>query len=123
MDTIVMRVELHDYINHADEKEIELLYTMWSNTVLYKYEWWEDEELVAELDKRSAALESGEDKGKTWEEVREHLIKRIKRVKGSAQITVSLNNLLLKYIFKSFLTAVQLNICPCHLVLQLMVAR
>jgi len=42
---------------------------------------------------------------------------------GSAQITVSLNNLLPKYIFKSILTAVQLNIGPCHLVLQFMVAR
>jgi len=46
-----------------------------------------------------------------------------KRSAGSAQIIVSLNNLLPKYIFKSFLTAVQLNICPCHLVLQLIVAR
>jgi len=73
-----MRVELHDYINHADEKELELLYTMWSNTALDKYEWWNDEELIAELDKSSAALESGGDKGKTWEEVKEVLLNRLR---------------------------------------------
>ena len=79
MDAIVMRVELHDYINHADEKELELLYTMWSNKVLDKYEWWKDEELVAELDRQSAALDSKEEPSISWEEVKEVLSKRLSK--------------------------------------------
>jgi len=42
-----MRIELQDYINNADDKEIEIMYTMLQNKVLERYEWWNDEDLMA----------------------------------------------------------------------------
>lgn len=44
-----------------------------------RYEWWNDEEMLAELDRRSADLKSGKDKGITLEEVKERLAKRTKK--------------------------------------------
>jgi len=73
MDRALMKVELHDHINRADDKELELMYFMWLNNEHSTCEWWKDEEFVAELERRSAALESGEDKGVPWEEVMEKL--------------------------------------------------
>jgi hypothetical protein len=39
------------------------------------YKWWEDEGLIAELDKRSADLKSGKDKGILWEDAKRQLLK------------------------------------------------
>ena len=42
------------------------------------YEWWNDEEMMAELNRRSADLRSGKDPGVTLEEVKERLKSRLK---------------------------------------------
>src|ERR1700692_579083 len=47
------------------------------NTELY--EWWNDEEKMAELDKRFEDLKSGKDKGFTWEESKAHLKNSLKK--------------------------------------------
>ncbi len=74
-----MKIELHDHINRADDKELELMYFMWLNNEFSKFEWWKDDELMAELDRRSAALKSGEDNGVPWEEVMGKLSNRLKK--------------------------------------------
>lgn len=43
------------------------------------YEWWNDEEMVAELDRRSEDLRSGKVKGIPWEEVKKDLLARVKK--------------------------------------------
>jgi hypothetical protein len=43
------------------------------------YEWWNDEDMVAELDKRAADLKSGKDPGFTIEESIIHLKSRLKK--------------------------------------------
>jgi hypothetical protein len=62
MDPEVLRVELHHYIDNASHQELEEFYAI-INSETASYEWWKDEELVAELQQRSADLKSGKDKG------------------------------------------------------------
>ena len=44
-----------------------------------RYEWWNDEEMMAELDRRSADLRSGKVKGISLEESKAYLLSRFKR--------------------------------------------
>jgi putative addiction module component (TIGR02574 family) len=44
-----------------------------------RYEWWNDEEMVAELDRRSEELRSGKVKGIPWEDVKARLLSRSKK--------------------------------------------
>jgi acyl-CoA reductase-like NAD-dependent aldehyde dehydrogenase len=44
-----------------------------------RYEWWNDEEMMAELDRRFEDLKSGKDKGFTLEESKAHLMARLKK--------------------------------------------
>jgi hypothetical protein len=44
-----------------------------------RYEWWNDEEMIAELDRRSADLRSGKVKGISLEESKAYLLSRLKR--------------------------------------------
>lgn len=37
-------------------------------------QWWNDEQFIAELDKRSADLKSGKDKGISWNELKKELL-------------------------------------------------
>lgn len=37
-------------------------------------QWWNDEPFIAELDKQSADLKSGRDKGVTWDELKRELL-------------------------------------------------
>ena len=78
MDTLTIRQKLHDLIDTADDEKVEEMFIKLIDDTDQPYEWWKDEELVAELDRRSAALESGEDKGIPWEDVKARLLKRHK---------------------------------------------
>ena len=51
MDTTLLRQKLHDYINMAQEKKLEAIYTILESEIEAS-NWWEDKEFVAELDKR-----------------------------------------------------------------------
>lgn len=55
------------------------MYTVFLNKVLEPYEWWNDEEMMAELERRSATLKSGEDKGVSLEEAMAQLTARINK--------------------------------------------
>jgi putative addiction module component (TIGR02574 family) len=68
MDTGAIRHELHDYIDKATDKRVEEIYAIVKGDNSETHNWWEDEELVEELERRSADLKSGKDKGVTLEE-------------------------------------------------------
>jgi len=78
MDTLTIRQKLHAIIDKADDKKVEEMFIKLIDDTQPSSEWWRDEELVAELNRRSAALESGEDKGIPWEDVKARLLKRHK---------------------------------------------
>jgi hypothetical protein len=67
-----VREQLHQLINVISEKKLRALYQLLKEEEVEEYEWWKDEEFVAELERRSEALENGTDKGITLEEFREH---------------------------------------------------
>jgi putative addiction module component (TIGR02574 family) len=78
MDTLTIRQKLYEYIKVADDDKVEAIYTIIKDDVSIPYEWWNDDKLVAELDRRSADLKSGKDKGVAWEEVKARLLSRSK---------------------------------------------
>jgi len=78
MDTLTIRQKLHDLIDTANDEKVEEMFIKLIDDTDQPYEWWKDVKLIAELDRRSAALESGEDKGIPWEDVKARLLKRHK---------------------------------------------
>ena len=78
MDTLTIRQKLHDLIDTANDEMVEEMFIKLIDDTDQPYEWWKDVKLIAELDRRSAALESGEDKGIPWEDVKARLLKRHK---------------------------------------------
>lgn len=63
MDTATLKQKLHDYINTAEDKKLEAIYTILENEI-EEGNWWDDKELMAELDDREA--ESLRDDVKTY---------------------------------------------------------
>jgi putative addiction module component (TIGR02574 family) len=76
IDTVMIKHELHDYIDNATDERLEEVYVMLKGNNAENYKWWEDKELVAELERRSADLKSGKDKGVPWEEVKQRLLNK-----------------------------------------------
>lgn len=68
MSLTEIREQLHKYIDQADDKKIQAIYTMVEDDI-HHTDVWNDESFVYELEKRVAEIESGEVKGHTWEEV------------------------------------------------------
>jgi len=57
---------------------VEAIYSSINNQVGKSYKWWQDEDLIADLDRRYADLKSGKDKGMSLEQATEHLLNRLK---------------------------------------------
>jgi len=74
MNTSTIRQKLYEYIRVADDKKVKAIYTMIESDVNELYEWWNDKDLIAELDSRSADLKSGKDVGYSWDEVKKELV-------------------------------------------------
>ncbi len=70
MTTTVIREKLHDYIDIADSKKLEAIYSMIEDGVLENVGVWENEEFLNEFDRRFEELESGKVKGITLEELK-----------------------------------------------------
>ena len=67
MTTAAIREKLHEYINVADDKKVEAIYTMFEGE-LTTLDIWEDEGFLNELDRRMNELKSGKVKPVTLEE-------------------------------------------------------
>ncbi|GAA0543780.1 addiction module protein [Chitinophaga japonensis] len=83
MNTAAIRQKLYEYIRVADEKKVKAIFTMVEDEVNKVNNWWEDEAVVNELEKRSEALKSGKDKGTTWEAAKKRILD--KRAKAGGQ--------------------------------------
>ena len=69
MTTASIRHKLYDYIRVADDKKLHSIYNLLESEIEHANEWWKNKEFVAELDRRYEAMESGEDKGVTMEQL------------------------------------------------------
>lgn len=74
MNTATIRQKLYDYIKVADDKKVKAIYTIIESDISEMTNWWNDEKLIEELDKRSTDLKSGKDQGVNWEELKRELI-------------------------------------------------
>ena len=52
MNTATIRERLYDYIRMADDKKIKAIYTILEDTITEKAEWWEDNRVVGEFQKK-----------------------------------------------------------------------
>ena len=64
-----LRDKLYDYIRVADDKKLYAIYSLLENEIEATNEWWKDKKLIAELDRRYHAMETGADKGITVEQL------------------------------------------------------
>jgi len=76
MDTSLIRQKLFEYIRTADDNKVKAIYTIIENNMhVEDYEWWNDNQFIEQLDRISAELRSGKDKGYSWENLKNELLK------------------------------------------------
>jgi hypothetical protein len=73
MNTATIRQKLYEYIKVADDKKVKAIYTIVEDEINELHEWWNDKKMIDELDRRSADLKSGKDKGIEWVELKNDL--------------------------------------------------
>lgn len=73
MDTTTIRQKLFDYIRKADDNKVKAIYAIVEGEIDQVSEWWNDKELMSELEKRSADLKNGKDEGVTWTDLKNGL--------------------------------------------------
>jgi len=74
MNTATIRKKLYEYIRVADDRKVRAIYTIIENDVIEPYEWWNDSELLTELDHRSEQIKSGNDPGMLWEDAKKEIL-------------------------------------------------
>lgn len=85
MGEAALRNKLYDYIRVADDKKLKAIYELLGHEIDATVEWWKDKDMVAEIDARYEALQSGKDKGLTKDELTNSISKaRQKRYNYSA---------------------------------------
>lgn len=82
MNTASIRDKLYDYIRVADDKKLMAIYTMLEDTITEDLEWWRDNAVVEELQKRYEAWDSGKEKGYSMADIDEG-IARLKKKRAS----------------------------------------
>ena len=75
MQPLTTREKLYDYIRVADERKLKAIYSLLENEIAETNEWWQNKDVINELDKRYKNWQSGKDKGFTIEETMSHLTK------------------------------------------------
>jgi hypothetical protein len=73
MNTSAIRNKLHEYIKVAEDKKIKAIYTIIEKDINEMDKELDEDQLIAELEKRSSDLKTGKDKGATWEELKKGL--------------------------------------------------
>ncbi len=79
MNTALIRQKLYEYIRFADDEKVKAFYTIIAPETIPTKEWWEDKERLAEVQRRDAAMESGEDEGISWPEAKKQLLSGTKK--------------------------------------------
>jgi len=77
MTTTAIREKLHDFVNTADDKQVEILYSIFDDQIAEKYDWWKGEEFLKELKCRLDDIESGKVHGIPWEVVKSKARERL----------------------------------------------
>jgi putative addiction module component (TIGR02574 family) len=78
MTTAAIRQKLYEYIRIADEKKVKAIFTMVEDE-LKDFDWVDDKDFMAELDKRSSDYKSGKVKGIAWEDAKKRILAKEKK--------------------------------------------
>ena len=70
MKITTIRAKLHRYIDAANDKKLEAIFSMVKKEMEEKYDHWEDEGFLAEIKSRIDDIENGNNEGLSWEEVK-----------------------------------------------------
>jgi hypothetical protein len=62
--------EINHYLDHLSTQQKKVVLNVVKTFACEEEDWWDDESFVKEMDKRVEELESGKDKGLSWEEVK-----------------------------------------------------
>lgn len=81
MTTTSIRQKLYDYIRVAEDRKVKAIYTMLEAEIEESYDYWNDKDFVAELDKRSSDYRSGKVKGVPWDEAKIRILNSLKHKK------------------------------------------
>ena len=75
-----IRARLYDYIRIADDKKVKAIYNLLEDEITEENEWWKNEALLTAFDKELEDLESGKQKGYSYEEIKSEMAAIIKKV-------------------------------------------
>jgi hypothetical protein len=62
MDNIELREKLHHYIENAEEKKLQAIFSMVEDEIKETYSFWDDEDFIAVLHEREQAYLNGTSK-------------------------------------------------------------
>lgn len=80
MSITAIRYKLYDYIRVADEKKLNAIYHLLEKDIEQSSAWWNDKQMIQELERRDQALEDGTDTGVTAEQLEQAVSKlRLKK--------------------------------------------
>ncbi|PSL48692.1 hypothetical protein CLV51_10116 [Chitinophaga niastensis] len=74
MKTATIRQKLYEYIRVADDKKVKAIFTLVEDEANEIINWWEHVDVINELEKRSADLKSGKDKGISWGKTKKKIL-------------------------------------------------
>jgi len=78
MDTATLKQKLHYYIDTAEDKKLEAIYTILENEIKEDGSWWSDKDFVTEMDRREEAVLNRTANVSTFEEAFKRIEKKIK---------------------------------------------
>ena len=81
MTATSIRQKLYDYICVAEDRKVKAIYTMLEEEIEGAYDYWNDKDFVAELNKRSTDYKNGTIKAVPWEEAKARILGSAKRKK------------------------------------------
>ena len=74
--------EINHYLDRLNTQQKKVVLSVVKTFAHEEEDWWDDESFVKEMDKRVEELESGKDKGLSWEEVKLRARRSVKTKKG-----------------------------------------
>ena len=82
MATLSIRQKLFDYLQMADDKKVEAIYSIFEEEIEANAINWKDKHFINELDKRTAEYKNGTIKAQSWDEAKTQVMVSIQNQRG-----------------------------------------
>jgi putative addiction module component (TIGR02574 family) len=69
-----IRQKLYDYIRVAEDRKVKAIYIMLEEEIEEAYDYWNDKNFVAELDRRTDDYKTGKVKAVSWEDAKSQIL-------------------------------------------------